>query len=92
MEEIARSGEEQFGISGYPKGKWPKFDAKTDRSTEFSVPKDNKPRAFIDNYIKVHSIDPGPKYKVELDMTQKSITLENLPNYTISKGKVESLV
>jgi len=38
--------------------------------------------------VKQHSIDPGPIYKVELDMSKPSLTFQNLPKYSVPKGKV----
>ena len=38
--------------------------------------------------VKQHSIDPGPIYKIDLDMSKPSCTLHNLPKYSFPKGKV----
>lgn len=50
--------------------------------------KDKKPRDFLTMYVKDHSMDPGPIYKVELDMTKPPILSENTPKYKIPIGKV----
>lgn len=53
--------------------KYPAFDAKLDKAPNFTCSKDQKPRTFLDDYVKKHSLDPGPKYAVELDMTKKAV-------------------
>ena len=52
------------------------------------MPKDTKPRTFIDKYVKDHSLDPGPQYKVELDMSKQSIRYNNCPKYKVPIGIV----
>lgn len=48
---------------GFPK-KQLVFDSRMQRSMVLPLNKDEKPRSFISNYLKVHSIDPGPcKYE-----------------------------
>lgn len=50
--------------------------------------KDEKPRSFIENYLQVHKIDPGPcKYETQVNMSKDSFTFSNSPKYNIPKGK-----
>lgn len=78
---------ENFNIKGYPDGKIPNFDANLDKPKSW-MSKDKKPRDFLTQYVKDHSMDPGPIYKIELDMTKQSIYKENSPKYRVPRGKV----
>ena len=78
---------ENFNIKGFPEGRYPAFDANLDKPKSW-MSKDKKPRDFLTQYVKDHSMDPGPIYKVELDMTKQSIYLENSPKYRVPRGKV----
>lgn len=49
---------------------------------------DKIPRDYLSQYQKIHKLDPGPIYKVELDMSKKMFTKKNNPQYLIPRGKV----
>lgn len=49
---------------------------------------DKIPRDYLSQYQKIHKLDPGPIYKVELDMSKKMFTKKNSPQYLIPRGKV----
>jgi hypothetical protein len=84
---------EAFNIKGYPEGKYPAFDAYLDKPNKNSwISKDKKPRDFLTQYVKDHSKDPGPIYKIELDMTKPHIQYENSPKYRIPRGKVPTML
>lgn len=70
-----------FGISGYPSGRIPSFDANFDKSQSCFMSNDKFERDFLTTYRKMHKLDPGPIYKVELDMSKKSIKYHNNPQY-----------
>lgn len=38
---------------------------------------DKVPRDYLTQYRKIHKLDPGPIYKIELDMSKKSKTIYN---------------
>lgn len=92
VREMIKQGQknafDEFGLEGYPDGKYPAFDARQDKPIEFSVPQDQKPRTFIDKYVKDHSLDPGPKYQIELNMSKQSVTYKNCPKYKVPSGIV----
>jgi len=67
-----KNGFSEFGIKNFPEGKYPTFDAIKDKPVVFGMSKDGKDRDFISHYRKIHKLDPGPIYKVELDMSKKS--------------------
>ena len=79
---------EAFNHKNFPEGRYPAFDANLDKPKNAWISKDLKPRDYLTQYIKDHSMDPGPIYAVELDMSKQSIYLENSPKYRLHKGNV----
>ena len=82
------SKEQAYGIKGYPEGKIPNFDAHLDKAPSCFMSSDKIPRDYLSQYQKIHKLDPGPIYKVELDMSKKMFTKKNNPQYLIPRGKV----
>lgn len=78
---------EEFANSAFGEANL-KFDGTKDLQNSFIIPKDPKARDFLSFYMYQHRNDPGPKYKVELDMSKKSPTRDNPPRIKIMNTKI----
>lgn len=72
-----KNATEEFSMPNFPAKMNPNFDANLDKPQTAFMSKDPKPRDYLTQYRAIHKLDPGPIYKVEMDMAKNSPAYPN---------------